>query len=252
MLRTLKTTIWKILFLPFLAIKKYWQAIFSPYLDRYTPLNIKEISSVNQLSQKLLMLKYKELLTSNSIRLSFADVGFRVFSQNDEDGILLYLFSILGTANKKCVEICAGDGIENNTANLILNHGWTGLLFDSSASNVTRGRDFYSSCKDTLIYPPLFIQTWVDAENVNNLIQDNGFRGEIDLLSLDLDGVDYWIWKSINCISPRVVVLEYQNIWGPELSVTVPYRRDFNRYDFHPQYWGASLASFVKLANEKG
>lgn len=96
------------------------------------------------------------------------------------------------------------------------------------------------------------MHAWVEAENINALITANGFRGEIDLLSIDLDGVDYWIWKAIDCIQPRVVVVEYQHRWGPDRAVTVPYRRDFNRFNVHPSYYGASLAAFVKLGREKG
>jgi hypothetical protein len=58
---------------------------------------------------------------------------------------------------------------------------------------------------------------------VDSLITANGIKGEIDLLSLDIDGVDYWIWNAIEAISPRVVVAEIQAIWGTEASVTVPY-----------------------------
>ena len=102
------------------------------------------------------------------------------------------------------------------------------------------------------MFPPRLVHAWIETENVNELISSHGFEGEIDLLSLDMDGVDYWIWKAIDCIHPRVVVLEYQDIWGPEKSVTVPYRRDFDRFDTHPDHCGASLAAFVKLGLKKG
>ncbi len=75
--------------------------------------------------------------------------------------------------------------------------------------------------------------------------------GGIDLFSLDIDGVDYWIWKALEVVKPRVVVAEYQDIWG-EKSVTIPYKPDFCRYDIHPDYCSASLPAIVKLAKEKG
>ena len=86
------------------------------------------------------------------------------------------------------------------------------------------------------------------------MIKENGIVGEIDLLSIDIDGIDYWVWKAIDCISPRVVLVEYQCIWGPEKSVTVPCNQNFRgrfsgRYGI---YSGASIAAFVKLAKEKG
>ncbi|MGA9351781.1 MAG: hypothetical protein WBW48_23680, partial [Anaerolineae bacterium] len=153
-------------------------------------------------TQMLLSLKYREFLHNGVPLPSFEDVEFRAFSQNGEDGILLFIFSLIGTTNRKAVEICAGDGIECNTANLIVNHGWNALLFDGSEENIRRGRQFYSTCKDTALWPPTLVNTWITVENVNPLIINNGYEGDIDLLSLDLDGVDYWIWKAITCITP--------------------------------------------------
>ena len=101
-------------------------------------------------------------------------------------------------------------------------------------------------------FPPHINNAWVTRENVNKLIEGNGFSGEIDLLSIDMDGVDYWIWDAISCTSPRVVIVEYHNILGPDRSITVPYTPDFNRFDSHPDYLGASLKAFVKLGRKKG
>src|SRR5207244_5656293 len=75
--------------------------------------------------------------------------------------------------------------------------------------------------------PPKLVHAWITAENINSLLQAQGYSGEIDLLSLDIDGVDYWVWKAIECISPRVVVLEYNNALGPDVSLTIPYQASF-------------------------
>jgi len=215
---------------------------------------IGEIGTVDKGMQILLALQYRQFLHLGLSRPQFADIEFSAFSQNGEDGILLFLFSLLGTTNRKAIEICAGDGIECNAANLIINHGWTGLLIDGDQHNIDRGREFYAHHKDTWLWPPALCRAWVTAENVNSLIRANGFEGDIDLLSLDLDGVDYWIWRAIDCIAPRVVVLEYQDIWGPEQSVTVPYSPEFRgEHGAHGlHYGGASLQAFVKLGREKG
>jgi len=234
------------------AARRIIDYILAPYLNRYTSLQLGEIVAIDKIMQLSLTLKYKEWLFNRMPLPRLEDVGFRVFSQNDEDGILLYIFSLIGTFNKRAVEICAGSGVTCNTANLIINHGWDALLFDGNETAIKSGQDFYNRCKDTYIFPPKLIHAWIEMENVNALIRNHGFEGEIDLLSLDVDGVDYWIWKAISCILPRVVVLEYQDIWGPEKSVTVPYKRDFKRFDTHPDYCGASLQAFVKLGREKG
>jgi hypothetical protein len=184
-------------------------------------------------------------------------VGFKVFSQTDEDGILLYIFSIIGSTSMTCVEICAGDGFECNTANLIIMHGWQGLLVDGNEANVKRGVEFYNSNPHTYIFPPKYVYSWITRDNVNSVIKTNGFEGDIDHLSIDLDGVDYWIWDAINVIKPRVVVVEYNAILGPDKSLTVPYSDVFNALE-HPKtngmanYYGASLTAFIKLARAKG
>jgi hypothetical protein len=204
-----------------------------------------------------LILAYRRLVEEGQSLPHFGEVGFKCYSQADEDGILLFLFSILGVGNKLCVEICAGDGIECNIANLIVNHGWHGLLVDGDQTKVDRGRHFYAGLKHTYVYPPRFVCSWVTRDNINGILSANGFAGEIGLLSLDLDGVDYWIWESISSVSPRVVVVEYQDILGPERSWTVPYVDDFSSRDHPktngmPNFCGASLSAFVKLGRRKG
>jgi len=209
------------------------------------------------ISQIQLKLTYMKLAEAGNNLPNFSEIGFKVFSQADEDGILLYIFSIIGTKNKKCVEVCAGNGIECNSANLIINHGWSGLLIDGQEALIKQGQDFYCKHSNTHIYPPKLVHSWITRENVNKVIKDNGYEGEIDLLSIDMDGVDYWIWDSIEIINPRVVVLEYQDIVGPEKALTVPYKDNFNAHDYPetlgtPNFSGASLRAFVKLAKKKG
>lgn len=204
-----------------------------------------------------LKLAFKHFSKSAIAFDNLSDYGFRAFSQADEDGILLFIFALIGSGSKRCVEICAGDGRECNTANLIINHGWHGLLVDGNEALVRAGRNFYGQERSTTIYPPVFVQAWITRDNVNEIIAGNNFAGEIDLLSLDMDGVDYWIWEAITVCKPRVVVLEYQDILGPVQAVTVPYTDDFDAWRHSttggmPNFCGASLAAFLKLARKKG
>jgi hypothetical protein len=230
-----------------------------PLLDWEERKKIDEIGAVDKATQILLSLKYRELVRNHSPLPSLADIQFRSYSQNGEDGILLYIFSLIGTTNKRVAEICAGNGIECNAANLIVNHRWDGLLFDGDENSIQQGTGFYARHKDTNWLRPRLVHAWITADNINELIRGNGFDGEIDLLGLDLDGMDYWIWKAIDCISPRVVVLEYNWVWGAERAVTIPYSRDFVNTDPGGVaggngwiYFGASLPAFVKLGREKG
>lgn len=202
-------------------------------------------------AQKNLMQQYRALTTGPGKSLpSLLDVGFRKYSQFEEDGILLYLFSLIRPINRTCVELCAGNGHECNTANLIINHGWWGHLFDGDVDNVRRGNEFYAESRDTFLHPPRFTQAWLTAENVNELLLKSGVSGPVDLLSLDIDGMDYWVWKAIEVINPQVVVCEIHNLIPPELALTVPYAPEFVCKS--ELYRGASLAAMSKLGRDKG
>ena len=203
--------------------------------------------------QVVLRQHYRDLADRGGPYPDFADVEFRCNSQNGEDGILLYIFSLIGTTNRKALEICAGDGIECNTANLILNHGFHGLLFDGNAELIERGRAFYAAHPNTRISPPQLTAAWITAETINDQLAAPGFAGDIDLLSLDLDGNDYWIWQALTIVRPRIVVLEFNANCGPEVEATMSYKPDY-RWDpaVTPTRCGASLSAFVKVGRAKG
>jgi hypothetical protein len=204
--------------------------------------------------QLLLMHQYRQMRATGLPLPPLHETGYSVFSESDEDGILQYIFALVGSPTRKLVDIGASQLQGSNTANLIINHGWNGLLIDANAEGMRRNGAFYAECRATRTMPPKCVNCKVSAENVNSLLAEHGFAGDIDLLSLDIDGIDYWVWKALEVTRPRVVVLEYQCIWGAERSVTVPYIPDFSpvysgRYGI---YNSASLPAFVKLAREKG
>jgi hypothetical protein len=204
--------------------------------------------------QLALMFAWQRHVRDGGAPLRFADVGFQTQSQFDEDGILLYVFALLGFGNRQSVEICAGDGRECNTANLILHHGFTGLLVDGNPANIAKARTFYAQHPASKYVSPAFAHDWITAENVAALVERHGFAGEIDLLSLDLDGVDWWIWRALESLRPRVVILEFNHLCGPDDAITVPYDPNFKAVFTADgsDYAGASLAAFVKLGRTKG
>lgn len=206
--------------------------------------------------QKLLRMRYQQLAHEGRT-VPLRDTEMKFFSQNGEDGILLYLFSLINPVTRRAVEICAGDGIECNTANLVVNHGWQALMVDGGDPISSRGRRFYTEGLDTWFWPPTLVQSWIAAETVNELIVSNGFGGSIDLLSLDMDGVDYWVWQAMDCVEPQVVVAEVNPGLGGEVSLAVPYDRSFDlaartAAGGHPWHFGASLQAYTKLARSKG
>jgi hypothetical protein len=208
-----------------------------------------------QVEQILIANQYrlmKKILTPAEMP-AFKDVGFKVHSQFDEDGILLYIFSVIGTTNKRVVEICAGDGIQCMSANLIINHGWEGLLFDGDEEMVERGRNFFLNNQSTWLYQPIFKHAWLTRDNINQLISENGYCGEIDLLSLDIDGNDYYIMEAITIIKLRVIICETHNVIPSDMALTIPYETEFNRMvGLHPDFMSVSLLAMKKLLNTKG
>lgn len=209
-------------------------------------------------TQKLLMLRYKELLGKNELP-SLQDVGFCGYSGSDEDGILLYIFSLIGIKNKRFVDIGAAGVGASNTANLVINHSWYGLHIDGNSEVLRKAQSVYAKTPGVQHMLPKAVSAYVSAENINELVQSNGFEGSLDLLSLDIDGNDYWVWKALDCIKPRVVIAEYQPAITAENAWTTPYNPEFDWRDYpinHSSsevlYAGASLAALNKLANEKG
>ncbi len=168
---------------------------------------------------------------------------YRLSSQNEEDGIILALFDQAGVTNRRFVEI--GSGLSGgNSACLAADLGWTGLMVDGDAGHMTQVRRRFPGVTATA--------AWVTRENINELVTDAGFTGEVDFFSLDLDGNDYWVWEAMTACSPRVVVIEYNSAFGGERAVTIPYDPKFNRRDHRFCYYGASLAALAKVSEKKG
>lgn len=160
------------------------------------------------------------------------------YSQGGEDGVLLRIFERIGIRERFFVEFGACDGLDlSNTANLRLNHGWSGLLMEGGdrADGVLVRREH------------------VDAENVEALFRKYAVPRDFDLLSIDIDGNDYWVWKAIESFSPRVVIMEYNVFFMPDTAKTMAYDSD-HLWDekYFRFYHGASLAALEKLGRQKG
>ena len=209
-----------------------------------------------QAAQVGLKLDYRDLARRGDPAAlpTFDDVEFRTQSQNGEDGILLYLFGLLGAETKLAVEICAGTGIECNSGNLVVNHGWHALLVDGDEAQLAAGTAYYATHRRTCVSPPTLAQRWITTESVNAVVRDNGFSGPVDLLSIDLDGNDYWVWRALTECQPRVVVVEFNAPIGPGLRVSMAYDPTFvlDHAAGGPYRCGASLAAFAALAEAKG
>ena len=175
---------------------------------------------------------------------------FRVFSQWGEDGIIDHLLRQVPVARKLFVEFGVEDYSEANTRFLLTHRNWAGLIMDASPRNIAAIRSDEIYWRHNLKAE----ETFITRENINGLLSRNGVAGEIGLLSIDIDGNDYWVWEAIEGVQPSLVVVEYNARFGGERAVTVPYKADFERHKAHHSgiYYGASLKAFCVLAARKG
>jgi hypothetical protein len=205
------------------------------------------------LTERVASLQLRQALASG-VELPWRDAGFRVFSQSDEDGLLVYLLTVVGTTTRILVDIGAGRPDGSNSTNLILHHGWRGILVDADPDSVRALESFYAKRVSTTAAQPTIVSARVTPETVDELVSGLLSGEEVDLLSIDVDGLDYWIWRSLESIRPRIVVAEVQALWDPNRSVTVPNDPSFQPVfrDGFGIYSGASLAAFCKLASAKG
>lgn len=207
-------------------------------------------SSATQIGQRQLFVNY--LLGKKTGSLPpLSETGFRVFSQYEEDGKILMILSVIGMQNKTFLEIGSDDGINSNCANLVFNFGYRGLFLDGNPTSVKRGQKFYAKYPHPWMYPPTFTCAKVTAENINSLVKDAGLSGDIDVLSIDIDGNDYWVWNALNQVSPNVVIIETHVEFGMR-NIVVPYDPNYFFPGKHPVYHGASPIAMVKLAKKKG
>ena len=175
---------------------------------------------------------------------------YSLFSQNGEDGILRYLYSEIGFHSKFFVEF--GFGVnENNSLRLMLKEGFAGIFIDSSEFHVNQ---FNKAAQSFGILNVMAINKFLNLENLESTIIESKAPMEIDLLSIDVDGNDYWFWERIRCLSPRIVVIEYNASLGPELALSVPYDPSFDRLQKHESgfYCGASITALDRLGKHKG
>lgn len=207
-------------------------------------------SATVQISQRNLYLQYREQQKNNTLP-KLNETGFRVFSQFEEDGKLLFIFSIIGMTNKTFIEFGSDDGINSNSANLYFHHNWTGLFMDGNKKAIERGKYFFGKYPHKHMYPPKFIYSYINRDNINELIKSAGLSGEIGLLSIDIDGNDYWIWDKIDIVQPQVVIIETHNEFGLN-DIIVPYDPNYMYPGKHPIYHGASPIAMTKLAKKKG
>lgn len=181
---------------------------------------------------------------------SLHDAEFQVFSQWGEDGILAHLVRTVELEDKVFVEIGVHDYRESNTRFLSMTGGWRGVIVNGGTAH----QEFLQHSDMGWRYDIEAVSAFVTAANVDEVLTSAGVSGDIALLSIDIDGVDWWVWQSLTVLRPRIVVTEFNSVFGPDAAVTVPYDAAFDATTAHwsGQYFGASLAALHHLATERG
>jgi hypothetical protein len=178
------------------------------------------------------------------------DAEFSIHSQFGEDGIIQYLIGRVPIDHEIFVEFGVEDYHESNTRFLLCHDNWRGLILDGGTRHI-----------DFVRWNPLGWRHNIDArsvfvtrDNINVTIAEAGISGDIGLLSIDIDGNDYWVLDAIDVVSPRILIAEYNSTFGPDATVSVPYDPRFQRTKAHRSnlYWGASLAALCLAAGRKG
>jgi len=203
---------------------------------------------------KILTAKALVLDTKNNVYLNIQEAEFKVFSQWGEDGIVQYLINKLPIENEVFIEFGVEDYTESNTRFLLENDNWSGLVMDGSYENIKSIKKSEIYWKHDLVAKEVFITRDNIDPIIDDFIQNNNFKKEIGLLSVDIDGNDYFIWDAIKSIDPIIVICEYNSVFGKKYSCTVPYDEAFVRTKKHYSnlYFGASIQALCKLAKLKG
>lgn len=207
----------------------------------------KQIDITKQLIAKVLVNQIK----TKGILEELCEAEFKIYSQFGDDGIIQYL--IHNIKIKKDEENFIEIGVENyreaNTRFLLVNNNWRGLIIDARKEYIdsVRKDDIYWKHDLTAV------NAFVTRKNINKIIKENSFEKNVGLISIDIDGNDYWTWKAMR-VKPVIVIIEYNSVFGKRLAVTVPYKEKFNRTKEHYSnlFFGASLKALVNLSKEKG
>lgn len=206
------------------------------------------IEEVKLLNAKIL--SHQNNLAQDEILTNLNKAEFKVFSQWGDDGIIQFLVDYLQPENNIFIEFGVEDYEEANSRFLMINNCWKGLVMDSSQEHINHIKNSNVYWKYQLEAIPAF----VNRNNINNLLQSYLKGSYADLMIIDIDGNDYWIWDAIDVTNPTIVIVEYNSLFGCDRAITIPYSDNFLRTKSHYSnlYYGASLPALFHLAKQKG
>lgn len=224
--------------------------ILRAFLFGEFPSKVDMVLKKTEINSLLLAKLHIQKIKEQSDIKSLKDVEFKVFSQWGEDGIIQYILSKIPIQNEMFIEFGVENYTESNTRFLLVNDNWKGLIIDGNSKNIQYVRRDPIYWKHDLTA----ICQFITRENINDVIASVEISGDIGLLSIDIDGNDYWVWDAITVVSPRVVICEYNTVLGNDYAITIPYDPHFIATHAHYSglYYGCSLPALCKLADDKG
>jgi hypothetical protein len=178
------------------------------------------------------------------------DYEFKVFSQWGEDGIIQHLIEVLELHDSTFIEFGVEDFSESNCRFLLMKDNWRGFVIDGSPDNIRRLKESRYYWK----YDLAAIDSFITKENINEVLAKSGFGEQLGILSIDVDGNDYHLLEAIHFFKPRILICEYNAVFGPIRKISIPYNSGFVRSKMHYSnlYYGASLAAIAHVAGNKG
>ncbi|MBI5965705.1 MAG: hypothetical protein HY863_19685 [Chloroflexi bacterium] len=210
----------------------------------------RQVKAESEQTRLLLGKMLSNQVRAHGVYENIHDAEFQVFSQFGDDGILQYLIEQTRPDVEKFIEFGVQNYTEANTRFLLMNNNWSGLIIDGDPANMEfakRSSYYWRSALQA-------VSQFVDRDNINAIFEAAGFSGEIGLLSVDIDGNDYWVWEAIHIVDPLIVTVEYNSVFGADHAITVPYNAAFYRTRAHYSnlFFGASLKALCLLAEKKG
>jgi hypothetical protein len=215
----------------------------------------KSVSTISRIDEQFDDVKINQgmiltLLHQRQATKNLVDYEFKVFSQWGEDGIIQHLCKSVAIKHKTFIEFGVECFLESNCRFLQMKDNWSGFVIDASSENISKLRHSYFYWK----YDLHAIAAFITRENINELLAQSGFDEDLGILSIDLDGNDYHVLEAIRHFKPRILICEYNSVFGGVRKISIPYDAAFsrNRSHYSNLYFGASLAAITHLANTRG
>ena len=209
-------------------------------------LHIRKNSDLALINQGRILSKLNSLESDWKIQ----KYEFKVYSQWGDDGIIQFLVNKLKIVNRTFIEFGVEDFTESNTRFLLIKDNWSGFVIDSSDKHIDKINRNISNWK----YDFKAHNEFITARNINSILELSNFDKDLGLLSIDIDGNDFYILEAITEYTPRILICEYNSLFGDKRKITVPYQENFSRTKFHFSnlFYGASLPALNYISEIKG